>query len=591
MHRQPRRLSRLLLPALMLAAQAHAAVQLTVDGVNDPLKAAVISGVELSQYATREVTAAQATRLYERAPDQVQAALQPYGYYDASMSGDIKQVGKDWQVTLHVKPGEPVKVTRVELQLDQTAAAIAPIRRAERAIQRLQGKTLDHGSYDAARDALSSQLTANGFLDARLVTHRVEVTRAERSAVIKLAWLVGPRYRYGKVHFEGSQLNEGFLDRYLPFKSGDYFAQDQLLELQQALNGADYFAVVNVQPDVDEAKAGVVDVTVKLQPAKRTIYTGGPFVGTDTGVGVRGGIERRWVNRRGHKWKNELVLAQRLKTLSALYSIPLPGPDQRSYNFGANYRDANTDTSQSRTLELVANESRQWHGWVRTLGLHALDGTFTVGKIGNEPDNAPGIEHGRSTEVFAEASLARKKADNATFVRDGWSLALAARSTAGPLLSDASFSQLTADAKWIHAFGAKKRNRLILRGSAGVTWTNDFTALPPQLRFFAGGDRSVRGYGYESIGPLNGYGRVIGGKNLLVGSTEVEHYFTRSWGVAAFVDAGNAFDGTDYRPKIGAGLGVRWLSPVGMIRVDLGTPIHNAQKHGIKLHVVIGPDL
>ena len=583
------RLSGLMLTLLPMLA--HAGVQLTVDGVDEPLKAAVISGVELSQYATREVTAAQASRLYEGAPSEVQAALQPYGYYDASVSGDIKQVGKDWQVTLHVKPGEPVKVTRVELQLDQTAADIAPIRRAQRAIERLQGKTLDHGSYDAARDALSRQLTANGFLDARLVTHRVEVTRAEHSAVIKLAWQAGPRYRYGKVHFDGSQLDEGFLDRYLPFKSGDYFSQDQLLQLQQALNGADYFSVVNVQPDVDEAKAGVVDITVKLQPAKRTIYTGGPFVGTDTGVGVRGGIERRWVNRRGHKWKNELVLAQRLKTLSTLYSIPLPGPHQRSYNFGANYRDANTDTSQSRTLELVANESRQWHGWVRTLGLHALDGTFTVGKIGNEPDNTPGIEHGRSTEVFAEASLTRKKADNLTFVRRGWSLALAARSTAGPLLSDASFSQLTADAKWIRAFGARKRNRLILRGSAGVTWTNDFSALPPQLRFFAGGDRSVRGYGYQSIGPRNSYGRVIGGQNLLVASTEVEHYFTRNWGVAAFVDAGNAFNGTDYRPKIGAGLGVRWLSPVGMIRVDLGTPIHNSQNHGIELHVVIGPDL
>ena len=111
------------------------------------------------------------------------------------------------------------------------------------------------------------------------------------------------------------------------------------------------------------------------------------------------------------------------------------------------------------------------------------------------------------------------------------------------------------------------------------------------MRFFAGGDRSVRGYGYQSIGPRNSYDRVIGGKNLLVGSTEFEHYFTRNWGMAAFVDAGNAFSGTDYRPVIGAGLGVRWRSPVGMIRVDLGTPIHNSREHGIQLHLVIGPDL
>jgi translocation and assembly module TamA len=591
MRRTARRLSLLLLPLLLLASPARAGVQLVVDGVEDPLKGAVISATELSQYATREVSDAQVRRLYQHAPDQAKSGLEPYGYYDATVTGDLQQVGKDWRVTLHVKPGEPVKVTVVELQLDKEAAAIAPLRRAKRAIERLKGQRLDHGTYDAARDNLSGQLTANGFLDAKLVTHRVEVTRANHSAVIKLAWQAGPRYRYGQVHFEGSQFNDGFLDRYVPFKSGDYFSQDQLLELQQALNGADYFAVVNVLPDVDEAKNGTVDVTVQLAPAKRTIYTGGPFIGTDTGVGVRGGIERRWVNRRGHKWKNELVLAQKLKTLSTLYSIPMPGPNQRSYNFGANLRDANTTTSQSRTLELVGNETRQWHNWTRTLGVHALSGTFTVGKRGNEPDSTPGIEHGRSTLVFAEAALTRKKADNPDFVHRGWSISLAARSTAGTLLSDASFSQVTADAKWIRAFGAKKRNRLILRGSAGYTWTDDFTALPPQLRFFAGGDRSVRGYGYQSIGPRNSDDRVIGGKNLLVASTELEHYFTRDWGMAAFVDTGNAFSGTDYRPKIGAGLGVRWRSPVGMIRVDLGTPIHDNREHGIQLHLVIGPDL
>ncbi len=590
MRRLNRRLS-LLLPLLAMAWSAHAGVTVHVDGIEDPLKAAVIDRVELSQYAKRDVTAAQAARLYERAPTQAQTALRPYGYYDASVSGDLKQIGNDWQVTLHVKPGEPVKVAEVELQLDETAANIAPIRHAQGIIEQLKGDTLNDSVYEAARDAMSAQLTANGFLDARLLTHRVEVHRGDRRAVIKLAWDAGPRYRYGKVDFEGSQFNPGFLDRYVPFKSGDYFSQNQLLALQQALNGADYFAVVNVQPDIDEAKHGVVDVTVQLAPAKRTLYTGGPFIGTDTGLGVRGGVERRWVNRRGHTWRNELVVAQRLKTLSTLYTIPMPGPNQRSYNFGANFRDSDTTTSQSRTLELVGNETRQWHGWTRSIGVHALSGTFTVGKRGKEPDSTPGIERGHSTEVFAEGSLSRKQADDPSFVHRGWSLNLAARSTAGTLLSDASFSQVTADAKWIRAFGAQKRDRLILRGSFGATWTDDFSALPPQLRFFAGGDRSVRGYGYQSIGPLNSFDRVIGGQNLLVFSTEAEHYFTRNWGMAAFVDTGNAFTGTDYRPKVGVGLGLRWRSPVGMIRVDLGTPLHDSRNHGIELHVVIGPDL
>jgi len=584
-----RRQGSILLPLLLFTSLAHAGVQLVVDGVDDNLKGAITSTVELAQYANRDVTEAQARRLYQRAHDQVAMALQPYGYYEASVDGDIKQVGQDWQVTLHVKPGEPVKVTTVDVQLDKTASDIPSVRRAKRALERLKDQVLNDGAYDSARDNLSGTLTATGFLDARLVTHRVEVNRSEHSAVIKLAWEAGQRYRYGTVHFEGSQFRPGFLDRYVPFKSGDYFDQDQLLQLQQALNGADYFSVVNVLPQVDEKANGRVDVKVELAPAKRTIYTGGPFIGTDTGVGLRASMERRWVNDRGHKWKNELVLAQRLKTLSTLYSVPMPGPDQRSFNYGANFRDANTDTSKSRTLELVANETRLWHGWTRTVGLHALSGTFTVGQEANENFDAAGIEHGRSTLVYPEVSLSRKVADNPTFVRKGWAVNIYARSTVGTLLSDTRFSQIAADAKWIRAF--TRRDRLILRGSMGYTVTGDFNALPPQLRFFAGGDRSVRGYGFQTIGPKNDFGRVIGGKNLLVASTEVEHYFTKNWGMAAFVDAGNAFSGTNYSPRVGAGLGVRWLSPVGRSVSNLGTPINDQQRHGVELHLVIGPDL
>ncbi len=579
----------ILLLLLLIPGLSHAGVQLVVDGVDDPLKAAVIAGVSLSQYSNRDVSEAQVHRLYEKADTQVATALQPYGYYDAHATGKLEQVGKDWKVTLHVVPGDPVNVTSVDIQIDTSAAKLGPIRSARRAIDKLKGERLDDGAYDSARDGLSGALTANGYLDARMTVHRVDVNRGEHSAAIHLAWEVGRRYRYGHIHFEGSQFQEGFLDRYVPFKSGDYFDQAQLLKLQQTLSGADYFSVVNVIPQIDTAKNGIVDIDVELSPAKRTIYTAGLFVGTDTGIGVRGGVEQRWVNKYGHKWKNDIVLAQRLKMVSTQYTIPLPGDNQRSLNFGATYRDSDTVTSQSRTLELIANESELWHDWIRTVGVHALTGTFDVGKTPDEPENTPGVEHGSSTLVYVEGSLARKQADNFDFVRRGWSISIDAKSTASDFLSSASFSQITVDGKWIRAFW--RNNRLILRSTIGHTWTDDFEALPPQLRFFGGGDQSIRGYPFQSIGPENSYGRVIGGHNLAIASATVEHYFTPRWGIATFVDAGNAFDGTSVQAKIGTGVGVRWRSPVGMIRLDVGTPINDAQRHGVELHLVIGPDL
>ncbi len=579
----------LLFMLLMLPTVANAAVKLEVQGVEDPLRHAVIEGVQLSQYRNREVTEAQVQRLYGQADQQARKALQPYGYFDAQVSGSIKQLGKDWQVILNVDPGEPVRVDKLDIELADIALELPELNRAVRSFHPRKGDILDQGEYTSSRDAISAALTAEGYLDARMVTHRVEVYRADRRAEIYLKWDIGERYRFGEISFEGSQFKPGFLERYLPFHSGDWFSQDQLLALQQALNGADYFSVVNVLPQVDELQGGQVGVKVKLVPAKRSIYTGGPFVGTDVGVGVRAGLQRRWINQSGHKWSSELIVAQRLKSLSAQYTIPMPGPNQRSFNFGGNFKDANTRTSQSRTLELVGNETLQWRGWTRTLGVHALVGTFTVGRRGDEPRDTPGVQHGRSTIVFGEGSLLKKKADNPNFVLHGWSLGLFGRTTAGSLLSDTRYTQMIADAKWIHALNP--RNRLILRGTAGMSSVGDFSQLPPSLRFFAGGAQSVRGYGFQSIGPRNAYDRVMGGRNLLVASTELEHYFSRDWGMAAFVDTGNAFDGHDYRPKIGAGLGLRWRSPVGMIRVDVGVPVHDSRSRGLHLHLVIGPDL
>jgi translocation and assembly module TamA len=189
MRRFSRRPPLLLTCSLLLSTPlAHAAVQLTVDGINDPLKGAVVSGVELSQYVARDISAAQARRLYEEAPDQVKAALAPYGYYDATTTGDIQPVGKDWKITLHVTPGEPVKITAVNLSMDKQAAAVQPIQRSMRALERLKDEPLNDGAYDDLRDRVSGSLTANGFLDAKLVTHRVEVNRAEHRATIVLAW-------------------------------------------------------------------------------------------------------------------------------------------------------------------------------------------------------------------------------------------------------------------------------------------------------------------------------------------------------------------------------------------------------------------
>ncbi|MDL1870501.1 outer membrane protein assembly factor [Gammaproteobacteria bacterium PRO6] len=585
---------------LLVQAGAAGAAQLVVrvEGVDEPLKAAVLAAVEAAQYGKRDVTEAQARRLLQRADAQAARALEPYGYFSAQARGTLDQSGPAYTLVLHVSAGEPTRVARLDIRIDADARDQREVRDALTAFAPAQGQVLDQAAYERSKAALQAALAASGYLDAQLSTHRIEVTRATRSAAIELEWQAGPRYRFGPTRFEGAQFPTALLDRYIPWREGDFYTQQQLLAFQQRLIDSDYYAMVQVDPAGDEASAGSVPIHVQLAPAKRTLYTGGVFVGTDTGPGVRGGLQRRWVNSRGHKLAADVLAALWLKTAATQYTIPLAGPDNHTWSFGVKYRDEDTDTASSRTFALAATDSRLWHGWTRTLGLKFLTGDFKVANLA-----------GNTTLLYPEVVLARKHADEPLFVRDGWSLTLAARAAPEQLLSSTRFVQLGADAKWIHALG--ERSRFIARGSLGTTWTADFNRLPPELRFFAGGDRSIRGYPYQSIGPplpaalvplaqaqcAARPGRscqdlVIGGKHLAVLSAEYEYYFKPNWGIAGFVDSGDAFtDAGSYRQKTGVGLGLRWRSPVGMVRVDLGVPVRDREHHGVQLHIVIGPDL
>jgi translocation and assembly module TamA len=586
----PRRRLRLCVAAIPLLFSPLAIagkLNLQIDGVDGELKAAVTAGTDIAQYAGRDVSAAQARRLHERAPKDVARALEAYGYYNATATGELKETAQGFDATVHVVPGEATTVATLSIEIPDPARDEKAVAKALREFVPGKGDRFDHTAYERSKAALQGALAASGYLDAQLATHRVEVERRANRATIALAWKPGVRYRYGKTTFSGDEFIEGMLDRYVPWHEGDFYAQIQLLQLQQRLNDADYFAIIDVHPDREHAADGIIPIAVVLAPAKRNVHTAGVFIDTDIGFGLKGAITRRWVNTRGHKLKVEALLAQRLKSVGAIYTIPLPGPDNRSLNFGASYRDENTDTTSSKTASLVASETRQWLGFTRTLGLHLLTGDFTI----VDPGGDKALDQsGHSTLLYPEIALEKKKADDPLFVRDGYALTMVARASPG-LLSDTHFVQARADAKWIHGIGDNQR--LIVRGTLGAMEVGDFGRLPPELRFFAGGDRSIRGYAYQTIGPQDANGLVLGGEDLVVGSVEYEYYFKPNWGIAAFVDTGDAFTGFgNFKTRIGTGLGLRWRSPVGMVRADIGVPVNDPYgKTGIELHLVIGPDL
>jgi translocation and assembly module TamA len=582
MESKPQSYVALFVVSLLLACNQNASAGIAVDfeGIKDELEAAARNNLELQQYADRAVSPTQVNRLFAKAEEEIRTALQPYGYYHARVEGDLQRGDKegDYRALFRVDLGEPVTVGEVNVAVEGSAMELEPIRDAIQAFRPRVGERLEHGVYEGSKSNVTNLLQSNGYFDSKLERRRVEVTQSAKTADVDIAWTSGERYRFGDVRFSDVQFPPEFLQRFVPWEADAYYTTDELLAFQQRLVDADYFATVSVQPDLEHKANGHVPIETLLIPAKRTIYKAGAYVSTDSGPGVRVGMERRWLNRRGHKVGGEIEYSQRLEEYSTFYRIPRPGRRNRNYNFAAGYRDEETDTSTSRLARIAANEVLdQWHDFTRTIGLQYLNGDFEIAD-----------EQRSSSLLYAEGMLTRKRADDVMFPSRGLSLLYGVRLAAESLLSDTSLAQIRAEAKWIRP--ASKRSRLILRAAVGAMVVDDFDALPPELRFFAGGDRSVRGFDYQQIGEVNERGGVIGGKYLTVGSAEYEHYFLPKWGAAVFVDAGDAYS-SSFEANVGAGLGLRWRSPVGLVRVDVAVPVVTDHKDSVRFHIMVGPDL
>ncbi|MBS0212766.1 MAG: outer membrane protein assembly factor [Proteobacteria bacterium] len=574
------RLATLLLLCLIPCALAVQVQSVRIEGIAQPelLHNAKLSlSLARAQKAKSDMSEERLAFLLRSAPEEIRSALEPFGYYDAEVATDVQRHGDSADVVFTVKPGEPVRVRRHDVQVRGEASTDPIVAKAVAAFVPRQGDVLDHRLYETSKQEVDGRLLEHGYFDARQITHRVEVTRAAHAADIDVTWDSGNRYRFGATSFAGSQFKPGLLDPLLRFKPGDAYRQDRLLATQQSLADLDYFGTVEVAPDTDQRADGQLPITVTTTPAKRNVYSAGLSYGTDSGAGITLGYERRWLNRGGHKFDAQLEWAQNRKLLAARYRIPAFGWLDGWYALATNLRDEHTDAGHTRLAEIVGSRSGRLHHWTLTAALHAQRERYQDALY-------PGFDR-FATLVFPSISAQTQRVDDKLYPTRGWGLGMDASGGATAIGSDVDFLQVHARASWVHPLG--ESNRVLLRGEVGHIVTGNFNSLPPSLRYYAGGDNSVRGYAYQEIGPrVNGLN--VGAPNLLTLSAEFEHRFTPTWGAAVFADDGDAFVDTP-RSHLGVGFGLRWRSPVGLVRIDLA---HGFQGRApVHLYLGIGSDL
>ncbi|MBM7334091.1 autotransporter assembly complex protein TamA [Alloalcanivorax marinus] len=566
--------------ALTSPSRADQQPELTLEGeLPEGVAANVRTLVDLSRYPCRPGPGQQ-TLIRRQVRDDARRALQALGFYQPTLTPRWSEPDDDhcFRLTLAVQPGPPTLLTGPDIRIQGEAADDPAFQRAVDDSGLREGQRLRHDRYEALKRTLQQLLINRGYAEGALTEHRLEVDRDRHRARVVLHLDSGPRYRFGAVTLAGdTQLKEPLVRAYLGFAAGEPFSNERLLSAQQAYLGTGYFSAVRVERGEPDRADHTIDITLHFTPRNEWALLAGAGVSTDTGPRVRLGIENRRVNADGHKARAETELSGVRQGVGAGYTIPLSDPLNEKLELRTSYVKEQTDTTDSEIFSVGADYIVKLDsGWVATPSIEYLRETY---QVADQIDQAE--------LVIPGFQLSRVKSDDPVYPRFGWRLGGKVRGAHKALSSSATFVQYDL---WGKLIVPVFKGRFITRGEFGFTDVTDVTELPASLRFFAGGDASVRGFAYESLGPKNDDGEVIGGRHLLVGSVEYDYPITPNWSVAVFGDAGNAFnDFDDYEIERSAGFGVRWRSPLGPIRVDLARGVE--ENRDWRLHLSMGPDL
>ncbi|WP_106478199.1 autotransporter assembly complex protein TamA [Phytohalomonas tamaricis] len=578
---------------LCTATQNAFAVDANVDGIDG----APETNIEAYLASLTIPEGAELASYEPEALKRTQNALKVYGYYEPEIYISFPD---HEHVNITVKPGEQVKINNLVVRIRGAARDDKFFQQAldESALMKSQGEPLNHADYDALKQQLSTIALERGYFDARYLTHRLEIRPWANAANVVLIFDSGKRYRFGEVSFEGSQIKEERLRNMLPFEPGDYYSASELSTYNQRLSSTGWFRsaavrpqiassdeVITPSPDENSSETAApepidttVPITVELIPADRHRFETGIGYATDVGTRVQFGWTMPWINERGDSLTNSIFYSGPEKRASGQYTIPLDNPLRDSYQIRYNLEDIdNEDTDSFESSLTFAREWNFTHGWTQSVYLRAQREDFTQA----DQDDIVFL-------LVPGASWSHVNVDNIRFPMRGDREDLLVEFSDTAWGSDARFVRTRLQSQLIGSIGDS--NRFFTRTTVGATATDTFDKVPPSLRFFAGGDNSIRGYDYESLSPENEDGDLLGGKHLFTATAEYQRRIKDGWWLATFADGGNSFD--DWWPddiKTSAGLGVRWISPVGPISLDIAHPFDD-EENSWRLHFAIGPE-
>lgn len=562
----------------IVAAVAGPSLNVAVEGIEGNLLENVMARLRLNVYSQdSDLNENEIERLYQLGEQDIKSALAPYGYYSAEVSSSLIRDETGWTAHFRVDPGRPVTIGLVSVSIVGEGALVPGIFNAQ-ALKLKEGDILNQRLYEGEKRRIVRQAIASGFLDAEYRVHEIRIDRSTHQADILLELDTGPRYFFGEIRVDQEIITDDLFYRFIEFDGDDYFSRRRIQELQRDLYRSDYFGSVVIEGDIEAAEDLRVPVNISVEPLEAyNRFSFGLGYATDIRTYARFEWYNRLLNKYGHRLFSSLQYGELESFVVLNYTIPVVDPRHNALVANGTWQKKSWEDTDTElyTTGLLYEYSTPEHYY--GVSLSYLNEDFRIGET-----------TGESQLVMPSLLWTWALADDIVTTTHGLRALIELTGAHESVLSDASFFKVRAEGRAI--ITPFESFRLIGRGSIGTILVDSIDSLPPSIRFYAGGQKSVRGYKYRTLGPTDASGAVIGGSILLTGGIECEKQFSELWRGVVFYDAGNAMDDINVDLAHGVGAGVGLVLPFGQARLEVAYPL-NDEGESQYVYLSVGADL
>ncbi|MDX1351967.1 MAG: BamA/TamA family outer membrane protein [Thiomicrorhabdus sp.] len=525
---------------------------------------------------------AQTDFLFKRAEQEILDTLRALGYYQAKLTQSLQRTAKRTVATFNIELGKAVKTRTLDITIEGHGKNLSVWKEYKKFKLTLRPNTqFRHQDYTDTINALKNLAINEGYMDAEFTQRQFKVYPHLHAVDVHIHLDTKQAYQFGKVQFQGNKtINSAFLSRYAEFNEGDTYQYSGVNALQKSLIDSHFFGFIRVIPQYNKQVERKIPILVEVEESLKHHYDIGIGYGTDTGARVLFGYENRLVNQHGHSYQVDSLFGERQQNFNFNYRIPGKRPASQYWNAGLGYEATQSNTLKKSLTSLSGDYNYQITPlWLIKPFLSLETETF---RYKNQ------ITDEINTLLFGINATTRW-VNNESYPTSGYRHSATLRASMDALVSESQFAQIELSSQGV--FSLHEFWRLHAKAKAVLTAADKEQVIPATYRYLLGGE-TLRGYDFESVGLTDEDGAIVGARNMYLGSLETDYRLTEYFGLGLFVDAGQLFSAKQSTNiKVGAGLGLRGYTPVGMAKLDMAWPVSEKGEQPWRIHFSLGFDL